>query len=151
MMFQTHLAFSLFIGLFLMERFSNKYLFLGLLLFGSLLPDLDTPYSKLGRKIKPISGLIKFLFGHRKLFHSLLIAVLIFVIFNYILDMYLVGAALFSGFVLHLVMDGLTREGINFLYPFAKFRVSGFVKTRGFFDWLLLFVFIFLIGLKVVL
>lgn len=151
MRFKTHLVFSFLIGLYLMERFSSKYLFLGLLLFGSLLPDLDTPYSKLGRKVRPISGLIKFIFGHRKLFHSLIMAVLIFVVFNYIFDMYLVGVALSAGFVLHLVADGLTKEGVNFLYPFARFRVSGFIKTGGVLELLLFFVLVFLAGLKVVL
>ncbi len=150
MMFQTHLVFSLFIGLYLMERFSNKYLFLIFLLVGSLLPDLDNPYSKLGRKVRPISGLIKFIFGHRGIFHSLVAGVLIFVLF-YVLGFKLIGAGLFAGFVLHLVLDGLTLKGINFLYPFLKFKVSGFIKTGGILEWLVFVVLIFFIGLKVVL
>lgn len=151
MMFQTHLMFNLLIGLYLMNSFSQKYLFLGFLLLGSLLPDLDNPYSKLGRKVKPISGLIRFIFGHRGIFHSLIFAILIFVVFKYILDMNLIGIALSVGFVLHLVADGLTKKGVNFLYPFLKFRISGFVKTGGILEWLVFCFLILLIGLKVVL
>lgn len=151
MMFQTHLLFSLLIGLYLMNYFPQKYLFLGFLLLGSLLPDLDSPYSKLGRKVKPISGLIEFIFGHRGIFHSVIPAILIFVVFYYIFDMYLIGVALCVGFVLHLIADGLTKEGVNFFYPFLKFRMSGFVKTGGFLEWMLFCVLMLLIGLKVVL
>ena len=151
MMFQTHLVFNLFIGLFLMNYFSQKYLFLGLLLFGSLLPDIDNPYSKLGRKIKPVSGLIKFIFGHRGFFHSLIFPILIYVILRYIFDLKLIGIAILIGYVLHLVIDGLTKEGVNYFYPFAKFRMSGFIKTGGMLEWLIFCVLVFLVGVKLVL
>lgn len=151
MMFFTHTAFSLYVGLFLMEKFSNRYLFLALLLIGSLLPDLDNPYSKLGRKIRPISTFIKFVFGHRGIFHSVIPAALILFLFYYVFGLKLIGAALSIGFVLHLIIDGLTKEGINYLYPFAKFRISGFIKTGGFFEWILFMVLLALIAFKVVL
>ena len=151
MMFQTHLMFSLLIGLYLMERFSNKYLFLILVLIGTMLPDLDNPYSKLGRKVRPVSSLIKFIFGHRKLFHSLIFVSLLFFVIYYILDFKLIGIALSVGFVLHLVLDGLTKEGINYFYPFLKFRVSGFIKTNGILEWFLFCILVLFVGLKVVL
>ena len=47
--------------------------------FGSLLPDIDEPNSKIGQKVKIISGLIKSTFGHRGLMHSLLMTVLLFI------------------------------------------------------------------------
>ena len=150
-MFWTHFVFSLFIGLYLMESFSSKYLFLGLLLVGSILPDIDSPYSKIGRRFKPLSSLIKFVFGHRGIFHSVIPAILIYFVFRYIFDMSLVGIALAVGFVLHLVLDGLTKEGVNYFYPFAKFRMSGFIKTGGILEWLIFAVLIGLIGFKVVL
>ena len=134
-----------------MDYFSQKYLFLILLLLGSLLPDIDSPYSKLGRKIKPISGVIKFIFGHRGFFHSVIPAILIYVVFRYILDMRLIGVALLIGYILHLVIDGLTKEGVNYFYPFVKFRMSGFVKTGGMLEWLIFCVLVFLVGVKLVL
>ncbi len=146
MMFFTHTAFSLYIGMFLMEKFSNKYLFLALLLVGSLLPDMDNPYSKLGRKIRPVSTLIKFVFGHRGIFHSVIPVLLILFLFYYIFNLKLIGAALSTGFVLHLILDGLTKEGINYLYPFSKLKISGFIRTGGIFEWIL---FIILIGLTI--
>ncbi len=149
MMFFTHIISSLYIGLFLMDKFSNKYLFLGLLLIGSLLPDLDNPYSKLGGKIRPISTIIRFIFGHRGIFHSVFPALLIFVVFYLFLDMKLYGISLSLGFILHLVMDGLTKEGINFLYPLSKFKISGFIKTGGIFEWILFCSLVILTFLKV--
>lgn len=151
MMFQTHLVFSLLIGLFLMNYFSQKYLFLGLLLVGSLLPDIDSPYSKLGKKLKPVSKIIKFIFGHRGFFHSVIPGILIYVIFRYILNMKLIGIALLIGYLLHLVIDGLTKEGVNYFYPFAKFRMSGFIKTGGVLEWLIFSVLVFLVVVKVIL
>ena len=136
MMFYSHVMFSLFVGLFLIGSFVNKYLFLVLLVFGSLVPDLDNPYSKIGRKLRPFSNILRFFFGHRGMFHSILPAILIFAVFYYILGMELIGIALSVGFMLHLVLDGLTREGVNYFYP-LKFRVSGFVKTGGIFEWII--------------
>lgn len=132
-----------------MNKFSNKYLFFGLLLLGSLLPDLDNPYSKLGSKIRPISTIIRFIFGHRGIFHSVFPALLIFAVFYGFLDMKLYGIALGLGFILHLVMDGLTKDGINFLYPISKLKISGFIKTGGVFEWILFISLIILTFLKV--
>ena len=39
---------------------------------GSLLPDIDTQHSGLGRLIKPLSGRLERTFGHRTITHSLL-------------------------------------------------------------------------------
>ena len=75
MIFRTHLAFAFFIGLF----FDFKSLIV--ILIGSLIPDLDTSNSKIGRKVI-FSKLLNILFGHRKFFHSLFFgAILSFFVF----------------------------------------------------------------------
>lgn len=38
---------------------------------GALLPDIDEPHSKLGRKLGPVSELLNQFAGHRHFFHSL--------------------------------------------------------------------------------
>ena len=40
----------------------------------------NIPNSKIGQKIKPISWFLNFMFGHRKIFHSLLFSFLFFTI-----------------------------------------------------------------------
>ena len=75
MMFRTHLAFALLVGLLTMSLFDlNKYLFVSLVLFAGILPDIDYPRSKIGKKLRAVSVPIKFLFGHRGIFHSVFMA-----------------------------------------------------------------------------
>ncbi len=38
----------------------------------SLLPDIDSPHSKLGRAVRPVSDILNFALGHRGFLHSLL-------------------------------------------------------------------------------
>jgi membrane-bound metal-dependent hydrolase YbcI (DUF457 family) len=38
---------------------------------------------------------------------------------------------LFLGLGSHLLSDGLTRQGVNFFYPFTELRLKGWVKTGG--------------------
>lgn len=44
---------------------------------GGLLPDIDTPKSKIGKALKPLSVIINKSIGHRTFFHSLLFTALI--------------------------------------------------------------------------
>ena len=96
------------------------------------MPDIDHPKSKLGRKLKILSYPINFIFGHRGLFHSLFIALsssfLIWIIFG---DYYI---PFFIGFLSHLIADGITKQGIDFTYPFNFFKVTGMIKTGSFIE-----------------
>ncbi len=146
MLARTHLAFGLLVGLIALRFFNvNPYLFIPLVLFGALFPDIDHPKSKLGRKIKPLSFFIKIFIGHRTLFHSLLIPLVLFIIY-YILG-YVYILAFLIGFISHLAIDALTKSGINFLYPFAKLKVRGFIETGKLLEHVFL---ILLIGVIVV-
>lgn len=52
----------------------SQYLFcVATVTFGSLLPDIDTPYSFIGRRCKLVSYPIYKIFGHRTITHSLFI------------------------------------------------------------------------------
>ena len=92
------------------------------------MPDIDTPKSKIGSKFGIISKVIKALFGHRGVVHTIWGMIVIcglfwlFISRNY-------GAALFLGFFSHLVIDGFTKKGINFLHPVSKAKLSGFIET----------------------
>jgi len=130
MMYRTHLAFAFLFGL-LFLNFVNPgsvILYFVLVLFGGLLPDIDEHHSKLGRKIRPISNILNFVFGHRTLFHSLFFGVILFGIVGYFFGL-TAGLGLFIGYMSHLIIDGFTPSGINYLYPFSKLHLKGFVRT----------------------
>ena len=145
MMFRTHLAFAFLIGLIFLNFFSfefNKYLFLSIILVSSIIPDVDLSGSKIGRRIKPLSNIFNFLFGHRGFLHSLLFVLILFLIFIFV-KKEILGLALFLGFFSHLFLDSLTKEGIRFFYP-LKFKVNGFIKTNRIMENLMFFVFLVL-------
>src|SRR3989344_4956792 len=145
MMFRTHLAFAFLIGLIFLNFFSfefDKYLFLFIVLVSSIIPDIDLSGSKIGRRIKPLSNIFNFLFGHRGFLHSLLFILILFLIFVFIKNEIL-GLALFLGFFSHLALDSLSKEGIRFFYP-LKFKVNGFIKTNRIVENMMFFVFLVL-------
>lgn len=130
MMYKTHLAFAFLISLFTINLFpnSNIYLFISLTLLGSLLPDLDHPKSKLGKKVPFFSKTVNAAFGHRGIFHSLFFALLVAYLASLFLPHYLVGAVFF-GYLSHLIADSFTKMGVNYLHPFATLHIRGFIET----------------------
>ncbi|MBI5871846.1 metal-dependent hydrolase [archaeon] len=125
MLFITHLLFGIFIG--------YPLLHLGLLellsfLLGSVIPDIDSSASKVGRKFGFVSMLIEIIFGHRGIVHSVWIPILLFIA-------YLMTALSFLkffafGYILHLGLDAVTKTGIRVFGPFGL-RVKGLIKTGG--------------------
>ncbi|MBW2984907.1 metal-dependent hydrolase [Candidatus Woesearchaeota archaeon] len=139
MMYKTHLAFGLFAGLMFLpnQDIATKLMFLGIVLIGALIPDIDAPQSKLGSRVGILSRIIKLLVGHRTIFHSVFAAALSSgLVWFFVNPTY--GTALFVGYASHLVIDCLTKSGINFLHPISNFRISGFITTGGFSENLLL-------------
>lgn len=130
----THQTFGVTFGLLsilLIQFFGMKpeglidtIIFFVLVLFGSLLPDLDTPHSKLGRKFWPISFLISLFVKHRTATHSLLFFIIVVGVSGLLVNMfdlswfYAIGISV--GTLSHLVGDMLTNRGIPLLYPFVK-------------------------------
>ena len=139
MLGRTHAACGLLIGLLVYKYFNaNLFLFIGVLIIAALLPDLDEPGSKLGRRVKPMAYVIKFLFGHRTITHNLFFIAAIAFLVWWFFGVY--GWALAIGGGSHLLLDGLTKNGVRFLWP-LNVKISGFVKTGGLFEkvffWLL--------------
>lgn len=132
MMFKTHLALGFLIALLSLQFLSPSYpwLFVPLVTIFSALPDIDTEKSKFGRKIYPISLFLRIIFGHRGLFHSLFAALGFYALFWY-LGYPFIALVVLIGYLAHLIGDALTVEGVAFLYPFSKRRISGFMRCGG--------------------
>jgi inner membrane protein len=149
----------------------QKGIFYLLVLLGALLPDIDHPGSLLGRRCWFISYPLHRCFGHRSITHSLL-AVLLLAVTCIALGS--TGIALYSsqgasvspvllntlhlalfsllfGYIMHLLADSLTKEGIPLLWPYEKrYGLLPFTslrfRTGTWVEYLLLWSFIFCIG-----
>ncbi len=96
---------------------------------GGLLPDIDEPNSTIGRRI-PGSFIVKFLFGHRGFWHSLLAAALVYLLILGVTSS--TFAVLFvAGYISHLLLDACTPSGVPFLYPIKHNYSLNLIKTGG--------------------
>lgn len=92
---------------------------------GSLLPDIDEPQSRIGKRTMGISNIIKAIFGHRGATHYLIAPsiILLLAIFvyqsNQVYGLFALGVS--YGYLFHLFGDMMTIGGIRrFFYPFGK-------------------------------
>jgi inner membrane protein len=139
MMAHTHMAFGLLFGLLSLSFIhpANKYIFIGIAIFSSLLPDLDHPQSKLGRKLC-FSRIFNILFGHRGFFHAIWIPIAVWLILSLGFGV-AYGSAVFIGYFAHLFSDGLTKSGVNLVHPLHQLRIQGFIETGGVVEHLVFF------------
>ena len=141
MLWYTHLAFGLLVSLFALDYFplQNKIIFVPLVLFASLLPDIDHPRSKIGKKIKVIA----FLFEHRGFFHSVFALIIVSFPF-FVLGYATIGWAFLLGYGSHLLIDTLSHQGIMYFHPVLRWRIRGVISTGGLLEKIL---FIVLLGI----
>ena len=126
MLIKTHLMFAIF-GIILFINFVNdKFIFVGLFILATFLPDMDAGFSTLGKRA--ISKPIQLITRHRGILHSFsfLIAVSI------VLSMYWPVASLgfFMGYAIHILCDSFTKDGVQAFWP-LKAKSSGFIATGG--------------------
>ena len=81
------------------------------IVLGSLLPDIDTPYSKLG-KHNAVASVMK----HRGRMHTIM-GLLSFSFLAYVISTKAMYGLMF-GYILHMFADTLTPMGIMWLFPF---------------------------------
>ena len=130
MMGRTHLAIGLLAALLLLPFIGQTwYIFIPLILLGSLLPDVDHEKSKIN-KMLPITRWIPKVFAHRGFFHSIFPAIIIYAGF-YFAKLEYIGLPLAIGYTSHLASDCFTRLGCNLLHPVSTFRIQGPVMTNG--------------------
>jgi len=134
-------------------------------LIGGIAPDIDQPTAPLWRNL-PVGGTVgrvfdRLLGGHRFLSHSILGVILFGFGWHYFLkvltpsfphlDMTIIWWSFMIGFVSHLIMDTITREGVPWLLPIpVKFGIpptKAFrVETDGFVEKFVVFPLLFLVN-----
>lgn len=133
----THLTF----GLFLEGHASLPSLTLvGL---GSLFPDLDTN-SQIAKVFKQNKSEIK----HRGLLHAPFTAGVIFLLYYFIFRNFAI-LPFIVGYLSHIFLDALTKEGAPLLYPLTKRKFHFLsIKTGSIIDKTLSFFFLFFFILR---
>lgn len=124
MLGRTHIAAAIFMAALFFSFFKfdllTNILVLVILVIGSIFPDIDSSTSIMGRKFK----LISFLTKHRGFLHSIW-SLILFSILVYLLLSPLLGIVFATGFILHLMLDAITKEGVKI---FGK-RIRGPFKV----------------------
>jgi len=93
---------------------------LGLVVAGSLLPDIDHPASWVGRRTRPLSSCIAAILGHRGITHSL-VAVAVLVVSLLESDYHQAQIwPLAIGYASHLMADMLTPRGLRLAWPMRR-------------------------------
>jgi membrane-bound metal-dependent hydrolase YbcI (DUF457 family) len=123
-MLRTHVVLALVVGLALLESVTHRVSFLPLLILATLLPDLDTANSYLGKHsvFRPFQWFTR----HRGLLHSLTFCFVASAVFAFFVPV--VALPFFLGYGLHLFADSMTVEGIRPLWP-AKWETRGLLHT----------------------
>ena len=115
---------GIFTSLWNINIFTDPYYVAFTVIF-SLLPDIDTPKSIIGKPFYPLSRWIYRKYGHRTITHSLLFCAVITLItyvfekLNGVEDTHFTQIVFFSYFG-HLLLDMFTTTGVPILYPFWK-------------------------------
>jgi len=126
MLRRTHIAIGLAIALQFLPHVNQKGLFLVVVLVCSILPDIDSPRSFLGKSWfgKPFSAFA----SHRGFFHSYTFCILASLLFALFYP--LLAFPFFLGYSFHLFADSFTPNGIKPFWP-IKTVSSGKVTTGG--------------------
>ena len=146
MLFHTHILLGILFFLFFKHIFQggNEIVLFLLVLLGSVLPDIDSKYSKIHQWSGFIGRIITFFAKHRGLFHSFIFHLFLFFAVSFFFSSYY-AFGLFLGYLAHLLADGLTRRGVQVFYPFSSYTIRGPLKVGGLVEGLLLVVFVALI------
>lgn len=121
MMAGSHVALGAAAWVCLAPRFGLpglEPLALGLAVAGALLPDIDHPQSWLGRRLRPLSGFLAAVLGHRGATHSLLAVAACCWLLVRLGSSSRIAAPLLVGYLSHLAADLLTPRGLRLAWPF---------------------------------
>jgi len=134
MLARTHIAITFAALLLLLPKINIPLTsFFGVALVATLLPDIDTAFSILGKF--NVFKIPRFFTKHRGVLHSLTFCVLISLILAFVFP--IAAFPFFLAYSLHLFADSFTREGIRPFWPLKKktywrITVGGYVETTIF-------------------
>ena len=126
MLLRTHLMFAILMIIIFIIHVNNKIIFPIMVIVATIIPDLDSGFSTLGKKwySKPFQLFIK----HRGVIHSLTTAVVLSVLIAIFFPIASLG--FFIGYSVHIITDSFTKEGVQPFWP-LKTRSMGFIRTGG--------------------
>lgn len=133
MTIKSHLTYGLLIGAAVSITMPNtipvKIGLIGVSAISALLPDVDLPTTKVGRKLWIVSNIINKLFGHRGFIHSPFFCIAIAFILKQKCIIPYVWLAFAVGYGSHIFLDLFNGPGIPLLYPLSKKRYH-FAKIK---------------------
>ena len=137
MLIRTHLAIAIFFILLFLNSVEHQMVFVIVTLIATFIPDIDSRFSKLGRK--KLARILQFFTKHRGIIHSF--TFLILITLGFALFLPIVALPFFLGYSLHLLADSFTLDGIDPFYPWKK-KTKGFITTGGKVEVMILVLFI---------
>jgi membrane-bound metal-dependent hydrolase YbcI (DUF457 family) len=126
MLFRTHISVAVlaFFAINHILEIPNKILFFTFLIAGTIFVDIDSKKSKIGNRwfLRPFQFLTK----HRGILHTLIACTLISLIIASIKRW--VGVAFFAGYLIHLLLDTTTKDGVKLFWP-LNFKAKGLIRS----------------------
>jgi membrane-bound metal-dependent hydrolase YbcI (DUF457 family) len=118
MFFLGHISISLVISHFIVRRFQLRDISLSLIMFLSILPDVDIVFRLLGIDL-----------GHRSITHSLLVSM---IVWGVLLIKYRKPSVMlyFFAYLSHIFGDWMIGP-LNLLYPFGQYFVNGVADFKA--------------------
>ncbi len=126
MLARTHLAIGAFLVILLLPHITYKWVYIPIVIIASLLPDIDTGFSTLGRKayFRPVQWFTR----HRGIWHSFTLCLLISLVLAAFVPV--MALPFFLGYGFHLFADMFTIEGIRPFWPWSG-ESKGKIRTGG--------------------
>mgnify|MGYP001569752552 CR=1 FL=1 len=126
MLFKTHLAIGLFAVILFFPLVNNAISFVIVVLIASVIPDIDSAFSKVGRNVP--AKVVQVFTKHRGMMHSLTICFLLSLILAVFVPVLAFG--FFLGYSLHLLADCFTKQGVIVFWPYSRVA-RGFIPVGG--------------------
>ncbi len=137
MIWKTHFAIGFAAALYFSTRVNRPLIFIPIVLLASLLPDIDSGFSKLGKK--PIFRPVQMASSHRGIFHSYTFCIAASIIIAFFYPV--LALPFFLGYSFHLFADSFTPQGIRPFWP-LKSTSSGLVAAGGRIDKTIFYIFV---------
>jgi len=137
MIWKTHLAMGLAVALYFVGKVTHPLVFIPVVLFASLFPDIDSGFSYLGKK--PIFKPVQMVSSHRGVIHSYTLAIFLSIVLAFVYP--IVALPFFLGYSFHLFADTFTVQGVKPFWPLKNIS-KGSVAVGGKIDKAIFYTFV---------